>query len=633
MEITIMKSTAEAVGLKKLVKYGIDLDDWQYKNKPTDRVGLLLSKLSRDDLAAFRKLIAANIDTEGTKVILRDIDSWTATLDEPGKQVPRTVKMFSAMLVDLLLKTPGHRVYETLQDGRVVAYYIKGVEYTPPHRKNGGYYPPFCTFSGSYRELAANRSQTWTFEEEHCRGMSVREALARQNLVPETHELRAAYLEETRRFDAVIGSVGRQFLAVGIGVADLDGNGPAGQDSERWSHWRPKPEFDFVRGGSPTRVVVDVFREGSDKVNDDRDASASSHFWRNLRRGYAPTLNEKVDKEEDWEDEDLDAEEAGEVVLPIHPSVPVFDLAKHLRCRTHVGNLTEYVYDPSIIDRLVLPPDTKALIRLLVEHKDAQFTDVIAGKSGGAVVLLSGPPGCGKTLTAEVYAESEGKALYSIQCSQLGTDAETMEKELLRCFARAKRWGAVMLLDEADVYVRERGGDLTQNAIVGVFLRVFEYQSSTLFLTTNRPQDVDDAVVSRCVARIGYEIPCPEDLKRLWEVLSKVSGIPIVNVDRIVLDHPRLSGRDVKQLLKLAKVASGDAPVDTDVIAFVRRFRPDAGDNPRGPLTKAQAAIAERLASRADAPKPDGGPRFRIKRTAGAPAGRIATSNSGADPC
>ena len=38
------------------------------------------------------------------------------------------------------------------------------------------------------------------------------------------------------------------------------------------------------------------------------------------------------------------------------------------------------------------------------------------------------------------------------------------------------------------------------NAVVGVFLRVLEYFNGLLFLTTNRIDDIDEAIVSRCIA-------------------------------------------------------------------------------------------------------------------------------------
>jgi len=64
-----------------------------------------------------------------------------------------------------------------------------------------------------------------------------------------------------------------------------------------------------------------------------------------------------------------------------------------------------------------------------------------------------------------------------------------------------------MLIDEADVYIKRRQDDITMNAVVGVFLRVLEYFNGLLFLTTNRIDDIDEAIVSRCIALIRFYSP------------------------------------------------------------------------------------------------------------------------------
>jgi SpoVK/Ycf46/Vps4 family AAA+-type ATPase len=246
--------------------------------------------------------------------------------------------------------------------------------------------------------------------------------------------------------------------------------------------------------------------------------------------------------------------------------------------KIHVDFLSEYIYDSEISEKLILPKYLKDLVAMLIEHSGANFSDIIEGKSGGAVVLLCGPPGTGKTLTAEVYAEAEQKGLYSVQCSQLGTDPENLEDELLKIFTRAQRWDAVLLLDEADVYVLSRGSDLQQNAIVGVFLRVLEYQSNILFLTTNRPDDVDDAIASRCVARLNYKIPNAGDQAKIWNVLANAFNVNLGDevIQQIVSDNPDLSGRDVKNLLKLACLISINrkTPISKKIVRFVRQFKP-----------------------------------------------------------
>lgn len=206
------------------------------------------------------------------------------------------------------------------------------------------------------------------------------------------------------------------------------------------------------------------------------------------------------------------------------------------------------------------------------------FRDIVGGKSGGAIVMCAGRPGTGKTLTAEVYAESKGRPLYSVQASQLGVTPEALEDELLKVFARAQRWNAILLIDEADVYVRQRGDDLQQNAIVGVLLRVLEYYNGVLFLTTNRADMVDDAVASRCLARIEYGVPTPMEQARIWHVLSGASGIKVsqATIAKITAQFPHLSGRDVKNLLKLAGMVSSarGEKITSKTIAYVKKFKP-----------------------------------------------------------
>lgn len=69
-----------------------------------------------------------------------------------------------------------------------------------------------------------------------------------------------------------------------------------------------------------------------------------------------------------------------------------------------IGSVLDIVYSESAFESLVLPEDHKELILALaesqVQHRD-NFDDVIQGKGKGMIMLLSGPPGVGKTLTAE----------------------------------------------------------------------------------------------------------------------------------------------------------------------------------------------------------------------------------------
>lgn len=67
--------------------------------------------------------------------------------------------------------------------------------------------------------------------------------------------------------------------------------------------------------------------------------------------------------------------------------------------------------------------------------------------------MLHGPPGTGKTLTAEGIAELLKRPLYMVSTGELGTRSDQLEIELNKILDVAHSWGAVLLLDEADVFL------------------------------------------------------------------------------------------------------------------------------------------------------------------------------------
>ncbi|KZV97816.1 P-loop containing nucleoside triphosphate hydrolase protein [Exidia glandulosa HHB12029] len=149
---------------------------------------------------------------------------------------------------------------------------------------------------------------------------------------------------------------------------------------------------------------------------------------------------------------------------------------------------------------LVIDEEQKKMIHGLVwKHSDQtnHFDDVIKGKGRGLIGLLAGPPGCGKTFTAEAVAETTRQPLYQVTAGELGVDHETVEIRLLRVLGLAQMWNAVLLLDEAEVFLQKRSpSDLQRNAIVSIFLRQLEYYQGILILTTNLAQDCDPAFES-----------------------------------------------------------------------------------------------------------------------------------------
>lgn len=146
-----------------------------------------------------------------------------------------------------------------------------------------------------------------------------------------------------------------------------------------------------------------------------------------------------------------------------------------------------------------------------------------------------------------------------VQCSQLGTDEEALEKKLSIVLDRAQRWKAILLIDESDVYIHERGKNIKQNAIVGVFLRLLEYYKGILFCTTNRATIIDDAIISRCTAHVRYDLPRGDARNKIWNILSEKfdAGLSAGLIEKAIIRWPNISGRSIRQLIRLAKFMSG----------------------------------------------------------------------------
>ncbi|KAI1357297.1 hypothetical protein F5Y08DRAFT_177537 [Xylaria arbuscula] len=179
-----------------------------------------------------------------------------------------------------------------------------------------------------------------------------------------------------------------------------------------------------------------------------------------------------------------------------------------------VADLSDVKFDNSF-DELMLPERHKSAIQALVKvHESAagkgtptvgSSIDVVKGKGTGLILLLHGEPGVGKTSTAECVADHAQRPLFPITCGDIGETAAEVEKNLLYNFRLAHKWGCVLLLDEADVFLAKRNKtDLRRNAVTSVFLRSLEYYAGILFLTTNRVGNIDPAFKSRIHISLFY---------------------------------------------------------------------------------------------------------------------------------
>jgi hypothetical protein len=92
-----------------------------------------------------------------------------------------------------------------------------------------------------------------------------------------------------------------------------------------------------------------------------------------------------------------------------------------------------------------------------------------------------------------------------------------VERNLKYFLQLGERFGAMVLLDEADVYLESRRAkDIARNGLVSVFLRALEYYRGVLFLTTNRVRTFDAAFTSRIHVALHYGALTDADRERIW---------------------------------------------------------------------------------------------------------------------
>ncbi|RDW58185.1 hypothetical protein BP6252_13596 [Coleophoma cylindrospora] len=148
----------------------------------------------------------------------------------------------------------------------------------------------------------------------------------------------------------------------------------------------------------------------------------------------------------------------GNFVYLLPPIVKGYNLKKNKWLDLQVDRIREVVWNKDAFKSLVLDQKTKDLIEALIRNQleAEEATDLISGKGNGLILLLHGGPGTGKTLTAESVAEIAEKPLYPVTCGDIRTQPEQVETYLESVLNLGKTWGAVVLLDEADVFLEQR---------------------------------------------------------------------------------------------------------------------------------------------------------------------------------
>lgn len=336
----------------------------------------------------------------------------------------------------------------------------------------------------------------------------------------EYETLQKQLIERGNKFIALAGTKHRSYVGLGLTkiedeVSKVSVNSRVIIDPRSFRHTNPNYPISTVQPADP-----DPF--AAPRQNGDEEGCCSGNNKELLEMEVeddGSTAVKESTKQRHGQDGQIERKFSKEDLLISSPLVLGFAFSEKLWLEFTVSGIKDIQWNESAFDSLVLPDDQKSIVKALVqshtsgaqEHK--LVDDFVEGKGQGLLTVLHGPPGVGKTLTAEGIAELLKRPLYHISVGELGTNPRQLEQELGKILNIAHTWGAVLLLDEADVFLEARmAQDIHRNALVSIFLNMLEYFQGILFLTTNRVKTFDDAFQSRIhmaikVSQIRLEQP------------------------------------------------------------------------------------------------------------------------------
>lgn len=340
----------------------------------------------------------------------------------------------------------------------------------------------------------------------------------------------------------------------GIDSSEDEGDDSCGCDDESDSDWNdprctPTSSEDRDHGHKKFAVVRDEHGHTTLVEIDDNDHDHSFSQESKLSDRKQDTINAFSEEE----------------LLIASPVVLGFAFSEKLWLEFTVSGISEVIFNEKAFDSLVLPDNHKSIVKALVSshafHPSRSIDDIISGKGKGLVAVLHGPPGTGKTLTAEGIADLLKCPLYMVSAGDLGTDPRTLEKELQNILDIAHSWGAILLLDEADVFLEKRSiQDIHRNALVSIFLRLLEYFQGILFLTTNRVETFDEAFVSRIHLSLRYGELSTKAKRSVWKMFiekaRETEGMEVGSItesDITELARREVNGRQIKNLVRAAQ--------------------------------------------------------------------------------
>lgn len=228
----------------------------------------------------------------------------------------------------------------------------------------------------------------------------------------------------------------------------------------------------------------------------------------------------------------------------------------------HVDRLVKRLRRVYVWEDLVVPPDVLEQLQEICAA--AKWTSRVYDAWGfenklslgkGLSVLFSGASGTGKTMCAEIIANSLELDLYKIDLSSIVSKyiGET-EKNLSRIFDEIEHCNGILLFDEADALFGKRSEvkdahDRYANIEIDHLLQKLEEYQGMVILTTNLLQNLDSAFTRRFKYIVDFPLPDEALRERIWQQVFPAAAPRSERIDFGFLSRKfQLTGANIKNV-------------------------------------------------------------------------------------
>jgi SpoVK/Ycf46/Vps4 family AAA+-type ATPase len=187
----------------------------------------------------------------------------------------------------------------------------------------------------------------------------------------------------------------------------------------------------------------------------------------------------------------------------------------------------------------------------------------------GVSALFFGPPGTGKTMCAEVVAGELHRPLMRCDLAQVQSMyVGQTERQLSGLFAAAHAQNAVLLIDEADALLSQRGGAPNERYAdrwVSLLLGLVENYTGVVLLTSNAAERLDPALERRLQFRLYFGPPGIKERAAIWRGLlpSSVPTDGSIDTDRLAAAYELTGGQIAGAVVRGARKAAAGPGVLT----------------------------------------------------------------------